>query len=91
MDYVYCSLLSKEFQPNTRQVHFRSSGVFISRTVLTYSHDGIYIWALGSNTFELKTNKLFCNHELYICFENINDNWLEDSIKSEGAHKSLLF
>ena len=34
--------------------------------VLAYNHHAIYIWALGSNIFELKANRLFCNHELYI-------------------------
>ena len=29
IDYVYRSLLSKDFQPDNRPVHFRSSGVFI--------------------------------------------------------------
>ena len=47
-----------------------------SRTVLAYNHDGIYIWALESDIFWLKANKLFCKHEFSICFENVNDNWL---------------
>ena len=62
-----------------------------SRTLLAYKHDGIYIWALGSNMFELKANKLFCYHELYICFENVNDNWLEDYIKSKPGSQNPTF
>ena len=70
-----------------------ASGHFIttSRTVLAYYHDGIYIWALWSNIFVRKANKLFCNHELYICFENVNDNWLEDYIKSEAGTQKPTF
>ena len=52
--------------------------IMMSRTVFAYNHDVIYTWALGSNIFELKANQLLCNHELYICFENVNDNWLEN-------------
>ena len=63
---------------------------FQCRTADNY-HDAIYIWALGSNIFELKADKLFCNHELYICFENINDNWLEDYIKSETGVQNPAF
>ena len=62
-----------------------------SRTVLAYNHYAIYICALGSNIFELKDDKLFCNHELYICFENVIDHWLEDYIKSEAGVQKPTF
>ena len=65
--------------------------VVTSRTVSAYHHDAIYIWALGSNIIELKAAKLFCNHELYICFENANDIWLEDCIKSEAGVQNACF
>ena len=65
--------------------------VWTSRTVLAYNHDAIYSWALESNIFELKANKLFCNHELYICFENVNDNWLVDYLKSEADARKPTF
>ena len=45
-----------------------------------------YTFGLSEAIFSnLKPINYFYNHELYICFENVNDNWLEDYINSEAG------